>query len=202
MTANFDAVEVAIDPLSLFAAWMKDAEAAEINDPNAAALATSTRRGAPSVRMVLMKLADERGFCFYTNAESRKGRELLENPQAAMCFHWKSLRRQVRVEGVVRELSAEEADEYFHSRGRRSQLGATVSRQSEPLESRALLEKMVREREAEVGEGAEIPRPDYWRGFVLVPERIEFWQDGANRLHDRIVFIRQGASWGKMRLFP
>lgn len=201
-TRSFDEVEAAIDPLPLFAAWMQDAEAAEINDANAAALATATRRGAPSVRMVLMKLADERGFCFYTNAESRKGLELLENPLAAMCFHWKSLRRQVRVEGVVRELPAEEANEYFHSRSRRSQLGATVSRQSEPLESRALLEEMVRERDAELGENAEIPRPDYWRGFVLVPERIEFWQDGANRLHDRVVFTRQGENWSKMRLFP
>jgi pyridoxamine 5'-phosphate oxidase len=200
-TAKFDEVEKATDPLPLFAAWMRDAEAAEINDPNAVALATATRRGAPSVRMVLMKLADERGFCFYTNAESRKGAELLENPQAAMCFHWKSLRRQVRVEGAVRELSAEEADEYFHSRSRRSQLGATVSRQSEPLASRTLLEEMVREREAELDD-AEIPRPEYWRGFVLVPERIEFWQDGANRLHDRIVFTRQHDSWSKLRLFP
>ena len=199
---TFDAVEEATDPLPLFTAWMQDAEATEINDPNAVALATSTRQGSPSVRMVLMKRADERGFCFYTNAESRKGAELLENPRAAMCFHWKSLRRQIRVEGVVRELPAEEADAYFHSRSRLSQLGATVSRQSEPLESRTSLEKMVHEREAQIAEGEEIPRPEYWRGFVLQPERIEFWQDGANRLHDRIVFTRRNGGWDKARLYP
>jgi pyridoxamine 5'-phosphate oxidase len=199
---SFEPVEAAIDPLPLFAAWMRDAEVGEINDPNAAALATATRQGTPSVRMVLMKHADERGFCFYTNAESRKGNELMENPQAAMCFHWKSLRRQVRVEGVVRELSPEDADEYFHSRNRLSQLGATVSQQSKQLESRAALEEMFHKRALEYPEGVEIPRPECWRGFALQPESIEFWLDGANRLHDRIVFVRHDGKWNKTRLFP
>ncbi len=191
-----------LGPLKLFQTWMQAAEASEINDPNAVALATATRQGEPSVRMVLMKQADQRGFCFYTNAESRKGSDLLENPQAAMCFHWKSLRRQVRIDGIVRELPAEEADLYFHSRSRLSQLGATVSRQSETLANRELLEEMVLKREAEIPEDAEIPRPGYWRGYVLVPERIEFWQDGANRLHDRILFTRREGGWDKRRLFP
>jgi pyridoxamine 5'-phosphate oxidase len=150
---------------------------------------------------VLMKLADERGFCFYTNAESQKGSELLANPHAAMCFHWKSLRRQVRIEGTIQVLPDEAAEEYFHSRGRRSQLGATVSQQSRPLESRSVLEAMVKERDAEYA-GQEIPRPDYWKGYILKPKRIEFWQDGANRLHDRIVFTQGEAGWSKTRLFP
>jgi pyridoxamine 5'-phosphate oxidase len=188
------------DPIALFREWMAEAEATELNDPNAMALATATRDASPSVRMVLLKQLDERGFGFFTNAESQKGRELAENPQAALCFHWKSLRRQVRVEGMVSELPDAEADAYFHSRSWRSQLGAAVSQQSRELESRARLEAMVQELAEQYP--AEIPRPAYWKGYVLRPQRIEFWQDGADRLHDRILFERQADGWRRARLFP
>ena len=190
----------ALDPVSLFRAWLAEAEAEEPNDPNAVALATATPDGVPSVRMVLLKGLDERGFAFYTNAESRKGAELAANPRAAMCFHWKSLRRQVRVEGTVTELPPAEANAYFHSRSRGSQLSAAVSRQSRVLESREVLEEMVRRYATQV-EG-EIPRPDRWKGYVLQPERIEFWINGADRLHDRFLFVRDQNVWAKSRLFP
>jgi pyridoxamine 5'-phosphate oxidase len=188
------------DPLAMFREWMKEAEAKELNDPNAVALATASCDAMPSVRMVLMKRVDEQGFSFYTNAESQKGLELAENPHAAMCFHWKSLRRQVRVSGPVTELPVEDAEEYFHSRSRLSQLGAVASAQSRVLESREVLETRVRELEDEFP--AAVPRPDYWRGYVLRPERIEFWQDGAGRLHDRFLFLRVGDGWRMERLFP
>ncbi|CAN5688395.1 pyridoxamine 5'-phosphate oxidase [soil metagenome] len=188
------------DPIALFQTWMDEAGTTELNDPNAVALATATADGAPSVRMVLLKQLDERGFAFFTNAESEKGRQLAENAQAAMCFHWKSQRRQVRVEGSVSELSSVEADNYFHSRSRRSQLGAAASHQSQVLESREQLEDMVRKLAEEFP--GEIPRPAYWKGFVLAPWRIEFWQDGADRLHDRMLFERQGDGWVTSRLFP
>lgn len=188
------------DPIAVFRAWLKEAEATEPNDPNAMALATASREGLPSVRMVLMKRVDERGFAFYTNAESQKGLELAENPHAAMCFHWKSLRRQVRVSGPVTELPAEDAEEYFHSRSRLSQLGAAASAQSRVLESREVLEAKVRALEAEFP--GEIRRPDYWKGYVLRPERIEFWQEGAGRLHDRYLFLRAEKGWRVERLFP
>jgi pyridoxamine 5'-phosphate oxidase len=195
-----DGMAAASDPIATFRAWMKDAEAKEWNDPNAAALATASREGMPSVRMVLMKRVDERGFAFYTNAESQKGVELGENPRAAMCFHWKSLRRQVRVSGAVMELPAEDADEYFRSRTRLSQLGAVASAQSRVLESREALEARVRELGAEFP--GEIPRPGYWKGYVLWPESIEFWQDGAGRMHDRFLFVRTEDGWRMDRLFP
>jgi pyridoxamine 5'-phosphate oxidase len=193
-------VETAVDPIALFRLWMVEAETSELNDPDAVALATATPGGVPSVRMVLMKRLDDRGFCFYTNAESRKGLELAENPRAALCFHWKSLRRQVRVEGLVFELPAADADEYFHSRSRMSQLGALASQQSRPLASREALEKRVREL-AERYPG-EVPRPGYWKGFCLRPERIEFWVNGEARLHDRFLFTRLPEGWNKERLFP
>jgi pyridoxamine 5'-phosphate oxidase len=192
--------DTAEDPIALFAAWLKEAEAGELNDPNAVALATATAGGTPSVRMVLVKQVDGRGFAFYTNAESQKGAELAENPRAAMCFHWKSLRRQVRVEGVVTELSGAEADEYFHSRTRMSQLGATASRQSRMLLIREDLESRVAALAKEFP--GEIPRPDYWKGYVLCPERVEFWVNGVARLHDRFLFVRDGDGWRKERLFP
>ena len=193
-------METAVDPIALFDAWLGDARASEPNDATAVALATATRYGAPSVRMVLMKQVDQRGFSFFTNAESQKGLELAENPHAAMCFHWKSLRRQVRITGTVTELPGAEADDYFHSRSRLSQLGALASQQSRVLASRELLAARVEELEKEFP--GEVPRPDYWRGYVLRPERIEFWKDGEGRLHDRILFSRSGDSWRKERLFP
>jgi len=193
-------VESAGDPIALFQRWLNDAEAGELNDPNAVALATATRDGMPSVRMVLMKRVDNDGFRFYTNVDSQKGTELAENPRAAMCFHWKSLRRQVRVSGMVTELPAGDVDEYFHTRSRLSQLGAAASQQSRVLASREVLEARVKE--VEVKFPGEIPRPDYWRGYLLRPERIEFWKDGAGRLHDRFLFSRDGDAWRKERLFP
>jgi pyridoxamine 5'-phosphate oxidase len=192
--------ESATDPIALFRRWLKDAGVGEVNDPDAVALATATRDGIPSVRMVLMKRVDTEGFRFYTNADSQKGIELAENPRAAMCFHWKSLRRQVRASGMVTELPAGDVDGYFHSRSRLSQLGAAASQQSRVLASREVLEARVKELEAKFP--GEIPRPDYWRGYLLRPERIEFWRDGAGRLHDRFLFSRDGNAWRKERLFP
>ncbi len=193
-------VATAVDPIGLFRVWLAEAEAAEPNDPNAVALATASADGAPSMRMVLMKGVDERGFSFYTNAGSRKGLDLEKNPRAAMCFYWKSLRRQVRVEGVVSELPGDEADAYFHSRSRRSQLGAAVSRQSQPLESREILIEMVRELDRATP--GEVPRPEWWKGYVLRAERMEFWVNGVDRLHDRFLFVRGEGGWVKSRLFP
>jgi pyridoxamine 5'-phosphate oxidase len=193
-------METAVDPVALFVGWMEDAEASELNDASAAALATATRDGMPSVRMVLVKRVDERGFCFYTNAESQKGFELAENPRAAMCFHWKSMRLQVRISGSVSELSAEEADDYFQSRPRLSQLAAVASQQSRVLDSRELLEDRVKELERVFPE--KIPRPAYWRGYLLRPERIEFWKSGEGRMHDRVLFSRSGEGWRKERLYP
>jgi pyridoxamine 5'-phosphate oxidase len=193
-------IETAVDPIALFVAWMEAAEASELNDASAVALATATRDGMPSVRMVLVKRADQRGFCFYTNAESQKGVELAENPRAAMCFHWKSLLRQVRISGSVSGLSAEEADDYFESRSRLSQLGAVASQQSRVLAGREVLEARVNELELTFPE--KIPRPAYWKGYLLRPERIEFWKSGAGRMHDRFLFSRSGEGWLKERLYP
>lgn len=188
------------DPLALFDLWMKDAEERESSDPNAAALATCTLVGQPSVRMVLVKRVGDLRFAFFTNADSRKGLDLAENPRAALCFHWKSLRRQVRVEGSVKELSPEAADTYFHSRSRDSQIGAAVSLQSQPLASREELESKVQSY-AE-GHPGEIPRPDYWHGYFIEAVQIEFWIDGAHRLHDRFLFTQEGPSWRKSHLYP
>jgi pyridoxamine 5'-phosphate oxidase len=188
------------DPIEVFQQWLREAEAAEPNDPNAMALATATAHGVPSVRMVLLKRVDERGFCFFTNAESQKGEQLAENPVAALCFHWKALRRQVRIEGSVAELPAADVDTYFHSRSRRSQLGAAVSRQSRPLPSREeFVEEVRRFGEQHPGE---VPRPGHWRGYCVAPERIEFWIDGPDRLHDRILFTQRDADWQRIRLYP
>ncbi|RRA48208.1 pyridoxamine 5'-phosphate oxidase [Acidipila sp. EB88] len=191
------------NPIQAFDQWFAEAGTSEPNDPNAAALATATPSGAPSVRMVLVKQIDQRGFCFFTNAQSQKGTELAANPQAALCFHWKSLRRQVRVEGSVLDLPDAEVDTYFHSRGRRSQLGAAVSQQSRPLASREQLEQEVQQfTEAHPGE---VPRPSYWRGYILVPAAIELWMDGTDRLHNRFRYTRDAQSpsgWTRIRLYP
>lgn len=188
------------DPIAVFRDWLKDATASELNDPNAAALATASLDGMPSVRMVLIKRVDQHGFAFYTNAESQKGVELAANPKAAICFHWKSLRRQVRASGGVVELPPEDADEYFHSRSRLSQLGAAASAQSRRLASRQLLEQHLSALESKFPD--QIPRPEYWKGYLLQPERIEFWQDGEGRLHDRFLFSKANGSWQVERLFP
>ena len=189
------------NPFTLFGDWMKEAEASEINDPNALSLATVDPDGLPNVRMVLLKEFDPRGFVFYTNFESAKGREILASMKAAMGFHWKSLRRQVRVRGTVEIVSDEEADSYFSSRARGSRLGAWASQQSRPLESRFALEQAVARVTAKHAIG-DIPRPPYWSGFRVVPVEIEFWRDGAFRLHDRVKFTREGDGWAKTRLYP
>lgn len=190
------------EPFRLFAAWLKDATASEPNDPNALALATVDTDGLPDVRMVLLKGFDEQGFVFYTNFESAKGREILATMKAAMCFHWKSLRRQVRVRGPVEIVTDAEADEYFATRPRGSRIGAWASKQSRPLESRFALEKAVAEYTARHAIG-EIPRPAHWSGFRIVPSQIEFWHDRPFRLHDRIVFTRTAdGGWEKDRLYP
>jgi pyridoxamine 5'-phosphate oxidase len=199
MDAN--AIHFSQDPLETFHAWLRLAGQSEPNDPNAAALATATAQGRPSVRMVLIKQADTNGFRFFTNAQSQKGRELAENPWASLCMHWKSLRRQIRVEGPVTSLSDEESDQYFHSRSRRSQIAAAVSLQSERLDSRGVLERSVEEFTASHG-GAEIPRPDFWRGYVLKAQSIEFWSDGPDRLHSRTLFTRNGDVWESALLYP
>ncbi|WP_421853118.1 pyridoxamine 5'-phosphate oxidase [Oricola sp.] len=191
------------DPFSLFGEWLAEAGKSEVNDPNATALATAGPDGLPDVRMVLLKDFDERGFVFYTNFESQKGEEILANMQAAMCFHWKSLRRQVRVRGPVSVVSDAEADAYFSSRPRVSRIGAWASKQSRPLESRFALEKEVARYTAKHAIG-QVPRPPHWSGFRIAPVYIEFWKDGAFRLHDRVVFARENAedAWSKTRLYP
>ncbi|WP_306887484.1 pyridoxamine 5'-phosphate oxidase [Amorphus orientalis] len=191
------------DPFGLFGAWLEEATEKEINDPNAMAVATVDTDGLPDVRMVLLKGFDTQGFVFYTNFESAKGREILATGKAALLFHWKSLRRQVRVRGPVETVTEEEADAYFHSRPRGSRIGAWASKQSEPLESRFALEGAVARYTAKFGIG-DIPRPPHWSGFRIKPLQIEFWHDRPFRLHDRIVFARPeiGHGWSKTRLYP
>ena len=191
------------DPIALFRLWLEEAAAAEVNDPEAMALATVDEEGLPDVRMVLCKGADARGLAFYGNVESAKGQELAAHPKAAALFHWKSLRRQARFRGPVNPLTAAEADLYFATRSRQSRIGAWASQQSRPLESRAALEASVDSYAKRFGDG-DIPRPPYWRGWRLAPVEIEFWRDGAFRLHDRVRFTRAtlDSPWERRRLFP
>ncbi|WEK56709.1 MAG: pyridoxamine 5'-phosphate oxidase [Candidatus Brevundimonas phytovorans] len=197
------------EPFGLFADWLQAAKASEPNDANAMTLATIDAMGMPDARIVLLKDVDARGFTFFSNQESAKGEQLWAHPSAALVFHWKSLRRQVRVRGVVEQVSAAEADAYFASRARESRIGAWASDQSRPLDSRAELETRVTE-QAAAFDGQEVPRPDRWTGWRVVPQQIEFWRDRAFRLHDRLRFDRmvedevedEGKAWRRTRLWP
>jgi len=189
------------DPIALFNAWLAEAQANEPEDPNAVCLATADGDGMPSARMVLLKSAEPSGFVFYTNIDSRKGRELAANPQAALCFHWKSLRRQVRVQGMVDRVPEADADAYFATRARTSQIGAWASQQSRPLESRFALEKRVASVAARFALGS-VTRPPHWSGFRLRPRSIEFWRQRPFRLHDRTLYNRQAEGWTTTMLYP
>ncbi len=193
---------VPADPFSLFAAWFADAHAAESVDPNAMTLATVDTDGQPSARMVLLKDYDERGFVFYTNLESRKGRALAANPVAALLFYWKSLGRQIRIEGPAVAVDAAESDEYYNTRPYGSRIGAHASEQSRPLESRAALKARVAALKEQYPEGAPLPRPAHWAGTRVVPQRIEFWHEGQFRLHSRVVYTRVGDGWARTMLNP
>jgi pyridoxamine 5'-phosphate oxidase len=205
--ASADELPIGLDgatnPFELFGTWLGEARQSEPNDPNAMALATADTDGLPDVRMVLLKDFDHNGFVFYTNLESYKGQQLAANPKAALCFHWKSLRRQVRIRGVIEAVSDEEADAYFASRARDSRLGAWASAQSRPLEDRFALEKSVASHALKFGVGS-VPRPSFWSGFRIIPLRIEFWRDRPFRLHDRLEFMRDQASaaWTTSKLYP
>jgi pyridoxamine 5'-phosphate oxidase len=194
---------VADEPFQLFAAWLTDATASEPRDPTAMTLATVDAGGLPNARMVLLKGVDERGFVFYTNIDSQKGRELDVHPQACLVFHWKSLNRQVRVRGTVERVTDAEADAYFATRPKQAQIGAWASKQSQPLESRLAFEKAVALYATKYAIGA-VPRPPNWSGYRVIPQKIEFWHDRPFRLHDRIEFVRAGidAPWSKTRLYP
>ena len=196
-------IEPPHDPIAAFDGWLQEAAASEPNDPNAMSLATVGADGMPNARMVLLKGHDARGFVFYTNLESQKGDELADNAQAALCFHWKSLHRQVRVQGPISAVSDAEADAYFNSRGRQSRIGAWASQQSRPLVDRAELEAAFAKIDAQYPD-EDIPRPPHWSGRRISPLRIEFWQDGDHRLHDRLVFKRASAdaAWETERLYP
>ncbi|MDD2794320.1 pyridoxamine 5'-phosphate oxidase [Acidocella sp.] len=189
------------DPFTKFGTWLAAAEASEPNDPNAMVVATASATGRPAARVLLLKGWDRAGFVFYSNLESRKADEMRANAQVSLLFHWKSLRRQIRIEGLVTQVSAAEADEYFASRPRVSKLGAWASAQSRPLPSREVFEARLAEVAARFP-GEDVPRPEHWSGWRLVPDYVEFWQDREFRLHDREVFIRQGGTWQTGLLYP
>jgi pyridoxamine 5'-phosphate oxidase len=192
---------MSVDPIARFSDWLREAEASEPNDPNAVALATVNAAGQPAVRMVLLKGLSDAGFVFYTNQQSRKADDLGANARAGMLFHWKTLRRQVRVEGAVMPVSDAEADAYFATRGRISKLGAWASDQSRPLPDRATLEAKLADVTARF-EGSDVPRPPHWSGYRVAPERIEFWWDGEHRLHNRELFVHNGNSWTTSLMYP
>ncbi len=190
-----------IDPIARFSEWLAEADATEPNDPNAVALATVNAAGQPAVRMVLLKGLGPDGFVFYSNQQSRKAGDLAANPRAGLLFHWKTLRRQVRVEGAISVVSDAEADAYFATRGRISKLGAWASEQSRPLPDRATLEARLADVTARF-DGGDVPRPPHWSGYRVAPERIEFWWDGEHRLHNRELFVRDGAGWQTSLMYP
>lgn len=199
---HFDLPATGVNPYELFNEWLELAKKSEVNDPDAMSLATVGADGMPSVRMVLMRGCDARGFVFFTNSMSRKGEQLAATRKAALCFHWKSLRRQVRIEGDVESVSDAESDAYFNGRPKGSRIGAWASLQSQPLDSRKTLEARVQKLEEQYKDTDKIPRPPHWFGYRVKPTRIEFWQDGAYRLHDRFVFIQENGVWVIERLYP
>lgn len=200
---SFDLPATGVNPYQLFGQWLEDARKSEPNDPEAMSVATVGADGMPSVRMLLLKGIDERGFVFFTNSTSRKGEQLAATRKAALCFHWKSLRRQVRVEGHVETVSDAESDAYFQSRPKGSRVGAWASLQSQPLDARATLEARVKKLEEQYKDTDNVPRPPHWFGYRVKPTRIEFWQDGAFRLHDRFIFTKaESGVWSAERQYP
>ena len=190
------------NPIELFKKWFAKAEESEINDPNAVAIATANKNNQPNVRMVLLKGLSNKGFVFYTNFNSKKGEELKENTKASMCFHWKSLRRQVRIIGKVEEVSTKEADEYFYSRPYKNRIGAWASSQSKKLDRRETFIKKIKEYEEKFPNQNDVPRPSHWSGWRLIPEEIEFWLDGEGRIHERLNYRKKNDQWDKELLYP
>ena len=191
------------DPIDLFEVWMEEAKKTELNDPNAVALGTSDQNNSPSIRIVLLKDFNKKGFVFYTNLNSQKGNELKNNPRAAMCFHWKSLLRQVRINGTVKKVSDKVADEYYNTRGYESRIGAWASNQSSTLNNRDELLSSIEKYKKKYNNKNEVPRPDYWSGWNLIPTSIEFWLDGDNRIHERLKYIKVDVgNWTKTLLSP
>tara|TARA_B100000963_G_scaffold236476_1_gene206719 strand:+ start:16210 stop:16842 length:633 start_codon:yes stop_codon:yes gene_type:complete len=190
------------NPIELFKNWFSDAEKSEINDPNAVALATSDTKNQPNVRMVLLKGLSQKGFVFYTNFDSKKGNELKNNSKASLCFHWKSLRRQVRVLGSVEEVTSKEADEYYQSRPYKNKIGAWASSQSKTLDKREIFLNKIKEFEKKFNEKKPVPRPPYWSGWRVLPSEIEFWLDAEGRIHERLVYFLEKKKWKKKLLYP